>query len=368
MRLSHTRRSGRPSFTLVELLIVLAIISVLLSLISASVWKAISAANRTRNRSEVAQLAVGVENFKSRYGFYPPSRFHLAETLSAYNANSPLDADSLQVLTKMFPNLTSPGGAWSSPNGVVNWGGRKPSDPPVNAILEGDQCLVFFLGGVPDNFSGSTNCTGFSTNPLDPSWHITHGGDVQAPFYEFVSSQLVRSNGLGFAKPSNLGFPRDGRFYSYLDTYLQRPYAYFSSGKSRNDYNRYFIPTGTPPAAYQHSDCRSLLTDPSVALPPSNPLFDHATVWPYAEAPGTAGLLTPSSLRYLNPSSFQIISAGADGIFGTGTVLTRALANNAVGAAPYFPPNASVVGYASGAPGGYDDQSNFRESTIGTGN
>jgi hypothetical protein len=325
---------------MVELLIVFAIISVLLSLISAAVWKAIVVANRTRNRSEISQLAASVENFKSqRYQFYPPSRLHLAETLNAYNLAvgpngqpvNPLDADSVQALLRMFPNLMSPGGAWSS-GGSINWGGRKASDPPVNTVLEGDQCLVFFLGGIPDNFSGATNCTGFSTNPADPSYHIKNGGDTLPPFFEFDSSRLVR------LVPK--GSHRDGRFYAYLDTYRQAPYAYFSSGKSRDDFNRYY-------PQLHSSDCPSL------------------AVWPYAQNISAGlGAATVKRPVYFNSSSFQIISAGADGLFGPGTVIQGVDGQGVWRGGPPFPPNTAV--YKSTDPG-FDDQSNFAESVVGLG-
>src|SRR6266849_1015595 len=193
MKLSHARRSERRGFTLVELMIVIAIISVLISLISAAVWKALVAANRAKVRSEIAQFAVAVENFKAQYKFYPPSRLHLAAKLSAYNLgynasgqpNNPLDADSVQILLQMFPGIKD---TWSGAG--INWAGTNPPDMSVNTILEGDQCLVFFLGGIPDNFSTSPNCTGFSTNAFNPAAHIPLGGHTSPSFFEFDSSRL----------------------------------------------------------------------------------------------------------------------------------------------------------------------------------
>src|SRR5438105_4459841 len=163
-----------------------------------------------------------------------------------YNLANPLHVDSIQILSHMFPRITD---TWNTTG--INWSGKR-SGPPIDlGDLQGDKCLVFFLGGIPDNFSGSPspNCTGFSTNPTNPAAHIPSGGDTLPPFFEFDSSRLVPSNG----------------FYSYLDSYRQRPYAYFSSGKSRNDYNRYF---GT----YHNSDCASLLVIPNSPL--------GGSVWP----------------------------------------------------------------------------------------
>jgi prepilin-type N-terminal cleavage/methylation domain-containing protein len=344
MKLTQTRRRGRRGFTLVELLIVIAIISLLISLISAAVWKALVTANRTRNRSEIAQMTAAMETFKARFGFYPPSRIKLAEILSPStypnaNAQGSLDYDSIQTLNRMFNKM---GANWST-NGI-NWFGRSWNGPsPAVTVLEGDQCLVFFLGGIPNNNPDNAppNCTGFSTNPLDPSYHIKNGGDTLPPFFEFDTSRLVRADGQGNT--------RSKAFYSYLDNYRLRPYAYFSSGNSRGDYNRHY-------KEFKNSDCRSLLVDPN------NPTA--GTVWPYAEAVANMSNQIPTRPTYIKPDSFQIISAGADGLFGTGTVINGVLQQKDVWlGGRTFPASA---GYANGEPG-FDDQCNFRESTLGSG-
>src|SRR5438874_7049905 len=98
MKLAHVNRSARRVFTLVELLIVIAILALLVSLLSASVWKALATANRVKNQSEINQIAVAVENFKAKFGIYPPSRIVLCEQLDLYNPADPLHADSLAFL------------------------------------------------------------------------------------------------------------------------------------------------------------------------------------------------------------------------------------------------------------------------------
>ena len=354
MTLSHARRSGGRGFTLVELLIVIAIISVLVSLLSSAVGKAVITAHRVRNQNEISQLATAVENFKQKFGIYPPSRILLGETLADYfqngNLNQPksqFHLDSYTTLTTMFPRLNFKSSFF------IDWDGSRTYTQPV--ILEGDQCLVFFLGGVPQFDQNQNNrpfCSGFSTNPADPTYHVTHpGSDTIPPFFDFDSGRLAQR------KPS--------RYLSYLDTWANSvpagtpyspangmPYAYFSSYKTRNGYNRFY----GPPNNLSSSDCATL------------------SVWPYAEGPTSPGAAaSPSNWRYLNPNTFQIISAGRNFAFGQGTNPNPFFA----GPFPFWsPPDRAGNTEASRGKGdlppnppqaGTDDQSNFYDSTLGAG-
>jgi len=104
-----------------------------------------------------------------------------------------------------------------------------------------------------------------------------------------------------------------------MDPY-KLPYAYFSSYKTTNGYNRYF-------STYNNSDCANL------------------GVWPYYP---TAGSGSAPPAKYHNPKSFQIISAGKDNTFGCGTV----------NSSPWSPGNASREME--------DDMSNFYDSALGS--
>jgi hypothetical protein len=285
----------------------------LVSLISAGVWKATVTANRVRNRSEISQLEIALESFKNKFGIYPPSQILLGERISDYNPNpkdppalAQLKVDSLQALTTIFPRLDF------SKSFFIDWDGNRSLSPAV--ILEGDQCLVFFLGGIPQvDASGRLFCSGFSTNPSDPTYHVQKPNtETIAPFFEFDSARLLKRT--------------QSNFLSYRDTHGTTPYAYFSSYKTRNNYNRY----GT-------SDCASL------------------KVWPYAEGASASGL--NSTWRYQKPSNFQIISAGADGLFGRGS-------DPSIPNSFWTPANAGTSPASAGA--GQDDQANFYDTTLGT--
>jgi general secretion pathway protein G len=348
-------------------LVVVLIIGVLVSLISAAAVKGISFANRTRNMSEIRQLNNDVEAFKSKYGVYPPSRIKLSETCNYPDRGVPgsLDAISVAYLQRIWPRINLTAGNF------IDWNGNRNQDPPTSptpatipdgdVILEGDQCLVFFLSGIPDNFSQIPSSgwvmgqlyptpnapagTGFSTNPVNPAAHIVASGvtpgPVVNPFHEFTASRLYKRNP-GFqytvtytSSGTTASFPSSFTpnpippvaFYSYRDTYNLQPYAYFSSGTTRNGYpllQNVLVVGGNPT-----SDCQNL------------------AVWPYAQN------FSPAA-QYQNPNNCQIISAGADGQFGPGSITTGATWTSAT---------AGTL-YPAGSPG-YDDQSNFHDSTLG---
>src|SRR5262249_26642480 len=110
-------------------------------------------------------------------------------------------------------------------------------------------------------------CLGFSSNRLDPA-KIGEAAQRKGPFYAFPGNRLVKRG--------------KTHFYSFADPFgKDQPYAYFSNFGERNGYHRY----GT-------SDCAGL-----------------------GVAPYYAELKPP---RYYKERSYQIISAGADGVFGPG--------------------------------------------------
>jgi prepilin-type N-terminal cleavage/methylation domain-containing protein len=358
--------TSRRAFTLVELLVVILILATLIGLLTSAVTRGLGVGKRSRNRSEISQLELAIANFQQRFKVgYLPSRMKLAEVFSAANypnvgVPGSLDADSVQFLTQMFPGILTNtggtyGGTWTT---GIDWNGNGAIDAGA-VILEGDQCLVFFLGGIPGPSTAShalltspptytypvgtpPACLGFSTNPKNPADATTP--DRIDPFFEFSSNRLVIINVPDPTNPDPVRIVPSATvptsyFYSYLDTYgtsdgyggyvAGAPYAYFSAYKTGNGYNRYYAPAATPPAPY--SDCSWL------------------NVWPYKE----------TAARYLLPNKFQIISAGGDLQFGHGSDLNAA-------APIYWTPAAAGQIYPEGTPG-FDDQCNFTSSLLGSG-
>ncbi|HJT75960.1 MAG TPA: hypothetical protein VJ739_02065, partial [Gemmataceae bacterium] len=198
------------------------------------------------------------------------------------------DIDSFNFLHAMWPRLTI--------GSAVDWNGDGSPNGPW--ILEGQECLVFFTGGIPSSGSPATTL-GFSPNPANPAAAVT-GGTRKGPYYPYDSSRLLRN--------------ASTNFLSYADPLSGKPYAYFSSfsywskaplaagGVLVPVPNRYGPTGATPVGNTGVSDCNSL------------------GVSPYADVATNPTVANPPIPHYLNADTFQIISAGADGVFGQGSM------------------------------------------------
>jgi prepilin-type N-terminal cleavage/methylation domain-containing protein len=222
---------ARPGWTLLELMIVVAIIGIMASLLMAAVFRVRPVADDVEARREIVALHNAVISFctDARFGAvgYLPSRIDPSGT----------DPLSAAYFKRLFPTTT---GALNLPA----------------ARLEGDQCLVLFLGGPNNN--------GWATDPADP----TANYGMRIKFYEFDPQRIRDIHGDGYP--------------SYLDRW-GTPIAYFSPQREST--------TWAPPT-YQ-ADCTVLgqrcTRNPGMGLPP------------YAGQ---------------NMGSFQLISAGRDALFG----------------------------------------------------
>jgi general secretion pathway protein G len=215
-----------------------------------------------QTQTEIAELQAAVDAFREDFHVsYIPSHIKLSETGNYLQRDQPntLDFDSVQYLHKLWPKLDV------APGCRIDWNG----DGRIEGdwTLEGDECLVFFLGGIPSKCGDKACCLGFDHDPKDPT---ARGRRRDGPYFAFFSWRLRDLHGRGF--------------FSYLDPHRRgQPYAYFSSYGEPNGYN-----------CYGDTDCPSL------------------RVWPYAE-------VFDKTPQFLNADSCQIISAGRDGQFGPGT-------------------------------------------------
>jgi prepilin-type N-terminal cleavage/methylation domain-containing protein len=306
VRATGTRRGG---FTMVELLMAMGVILILFVLLAGAVMRVMAQGPQTLTRQEMSMFDVAIAGFKADHNNvdYIPSTIILREDM-AYSTAAELT--SLAWLKKAFGKRLGAGVSF------VDWNGDGSSTPGA-ITLTGDQCLVFFLGGIPSTSGGVLATKGFSTDPTNPA-NFTAGVNIKKPYFDFHSNRLkLGTNG----------------FLSYLDPYpltsgkpARQPYVYFSTYKNGND--------------YQPSDVTTSIT----------------AVAPYYVAGTFVANSTPppawSSIKFLNPNSYQIISAGADNTFG--------FTPDSSGCQPWNP----AAGYGQGVPG-TDDQASFSGSLLG---
>jgi hypothetical protein len=237
-------------------------------------------ARRVKNRQEISQLDQAIQNFLAAHEVdYMPSRITLNGTDAASNA----------YLDRCFKR-------WrlnASGNVKYKWNGQDTN----SVTLQGHQCLVFFLGGIPTT-ADPPACQGFSGGTRPDTLTTTDGRS--GPYFEFQSDRLRRGS---------------NKFLVYLDTHNLAPYAYFSPGKVHGQ--------------YVTTDCSNIASSFSGQVPCNAPL-------PYRV----------NAQDYWRADSWQIISAGADGKFGTSKPIW----------------GASSL-YRKGDPG-FDDQANFTANLL----
>jgi prepilin-type N-terminal cleavage/methylation domain-containing protein len=302
MHRTHRKSSRRAGFTLIELLVVIAILAILTSLISAAVMNAWGSGYRAKARTEISKFESALQACNSAYPTVTnfPSRLVLHRNVLNYTAT---EQSSKQLLLQMFGKSLFSG----APTNIA-WNGKTTDPATTTYNLYGQQCLVFYTGGIPD--PTAKQCTGFSTNHGNPGQTT---GSRNGPWFDFEPARLVRDN---------------QGFFVYEDPYpsnAAKPANYYAFFSSNGSLNGYVITDCTIPAA--------VLAAPST----KGPTYPQ----PYIIATG----------KYQNPNGYQILCAGADGEWAT--------TNNA--AAWTYTGTAGVSDK-----GAQDNQANFAPAILGT--
>lgn len=258
----------RQAFTLIELMIVIVVIATLLALLLPAVSSILGNTRDSQVQMEIRSVEQAIGAFKAQFGLEPPSRITLAEIASQTPARDQA------ILRRMWPRLNFAGNTY-------DWNGNGTAgEANTTVTLRGAECLVFFLGGIRAYDSSTStllnSMSGFSRNPANP-FSVQSGGELRdGPFYEFKSTRLVQSNNLS-------------NFLVYIDPLPGHaapytPYYYLSSYEGRG---------------YETAD---LVNGTGSQL-------------------SSAYYLSTSS--FINPKTYQIVSPGADHLYGAGGKYTE---------------------------------------------
>ena len=382
-------RRRRTGFTLIELLVVITIIGILVALLVPTIWGAVQRANEARVAGDINTLGAALNNFKTKYGDYPPSRIILVES-GAYNIGTPpasplayygiqgagdstgsmsyaqaypnigngafvapdndvtyttLAQRSIQKLRQFFPKVslttgaTNPGLA-NVPGGFYDFNGNSwntaaPGPDAAPILLEGHECLAFFLGGIPNHdiaggtatFNGLTGFNGDPRNPFrPPSSAVTAAETRVEPYYEFPVDRLIDDDydGIpGFV--DSLGTLTEARYFAYFSTNG-------GPGYDPNDVNFDGAAIGeTGAAGREFAVSFPVYGSAGVARTSTSPLPN----------PYSSSVLVPGNgaATFQKPQSYQIISAGRDRHYGGGGQFTEGTNGTRL---PEYPPDTRV--------------------------
>ena len=248
MNMNTRTKPNRGGFTLVEMLVVVAIIGILAAILIPTLYGVVIRGKQTRLAVELNQLDMAIEKYKQKYSDYPPD--FLDDALVARHLRKAFNRGTDNWANT---NMTRPDGTLAQYENPPGSGTMVPSNV---ATLDPSEALVFWLGMLKD----------------DPRLPLNGSGKL-ANNFDFDVARLIDLDGDGWYSY----VPQDGN---------DAPYVYFDS----RTYQIASIPRPTPGGP----------TIPAVR--------------PYFRRVGSEAQL---ALKFANQDTFQILSAGLDGDFGT---------------------------------------------------
>ncbi len=268
-------RKNRFGFTLVEVLVVIAIIGILVGLTVPAVMIGMRAVRQNAIFMEVDTLRDAVEQYKTKFGSYPPD----GSSLSSIN----------QHLRKIFPQIAA-----TEVSALT--ASAKCSTGAPTGVMDPPEALVFFLGGYSDDAVHPLTGPGGPLIKTGSNTYI-YNVDRNKPFYDFKQSQLtLNDNGISTDEDElSLSGGADA-IPVYRPAGRTAPYVYFNS-------TTYTISAASG-VFYNHFTTSAV---PGVARPYRSDKTN----------PAVGGTSNPNLyFRFMEDRKFQIITAGLDDGYG----------------------------------------------------
>jgi len=277
----------RSGFTLIELIMVIAIIATLAALILPAIGNVRDRARITQVKTEMSQLEAAIADFNAEFSTDVPSRVTLYESPAGWTGDS-----AARSLVR---------GIWNKFNFTLPRDLNGNGNSTDTIVLLGDQALVFFLGGM---YSSDTGFIGFSANPTNPFDVTSPIATRIGPFFEFDQRRVMDgSTASKTPRASYSGSAVLGRFPVYVDPLpgQKSPYLYACTYDGLG-----------------YNDSGTLSDVSSYATGDTNPGDSTISFRIYlTDTKATAADADPPAWK---PSSFQLISPGFDGLYGVGGV------------------------------------------------
>lgn len=266
MQHAHRLRVRR-GFTLVEILVVIAVIGILAALLTPALAVALRRTKTAAVAVELNDLAGALEAYKTKMNDYPPDFCDIQAFV--------------QHMTSAFPRSQVNAAAWIASTTALP--GSPSATQFVPANLDPAEALPFWLSML-------------STNPRDPLSGVApnYQGE-RSSFFTFLTERLMDIDGDGWVEY----VPKNGN---------QRPFVYFDGRVVSGQY------------AYVNSSYPKQATIAPVTTEMVRPYRSNTAINATRDRARTKPNNSPSgnnNTEWLRPGAFQVISAGLDNEFGT---------------------------------------------------